>query len=345
MKMLCKDPWKNDYEITLELYTSLAECDFINGNFKEMEPNIRSVIDNGKTIYDQVRAYSVLVNYLGAQRRVPEALDTAFFVLENLGEKFPKQPKRHHLYLGLIKTRINLRGKSPEFIMNLPLMKIKSKQIAMSLMSKLIFYSYISEGMYFLLIIFRMINLTIRYGIAPESASGFCVYGGAILSGVLGDYRGGFTFGQLALSMNEKYGTKQQFGFINMAVRTLNEHWCSDLRSVVDRFHSGYQIGMETGDIESAMLNLHQYSFYAFFNGSPLEELETQTRMYLALMTEHKQETIVQTTLQVWVCMKKLIAMPEDPSEVLQVNDFKSRLAKFETYWKLLNMWLAYLFF
>jgi predicted ATPase len=83
--LLGDNVWQHDYELSLQLHTEAAEAAFLSGAFAEMERLSHVVISETKTILDKIKIFEIKIQYLTAQSKLAEAVQTMHHTLKLLG--------------------------------------------------------------------------------------------------------------------------------------------------------------------------------------------------------------------------------------------------------------------
>ena len=110
------------------------------------------------------------------------------------------------------------------------------------------------------LLVFKIINLSLQYGMSSNSCVGFASYG-IILCAAVGDIERGYKFGQLALNLVERFKAPELKPRILFLFNSLIRHWKEHLRETLPSLQEGYQIGVETGDFLAAAYALMTHTF------------------------------------------------------------------------------------
>lgn len=288
--LLKEDHWKSQYQLSLGLFTEAAETAYNMGEFGPMEEKLTTVLENRKELMDAVRPYAIRINALKAQNKLQEAIDTGLEVLEQLGEKFPKKGPLPFVMVDLIRTKIKLMGKDEDTISSLPEMTNPYKAAALRMLNDIASPVYWARPEILPFIIFRMVRLSLKYGVTEISAFGFATYG-LLMCGVLGDMSSGYRFGQIGLALLDRFEAKKWLSQIYTPVYALINHWSEHVHKSLDPFLYSYKVGFETGAIEYACINVNIYCNHIYLGGKPLTESEREMKMFSEQMLKYKQET------------------------------------------------------
>ncbi|MFK7952580.1 MAG: AAA family ATPase [Ekhidna sp.] len=288
--LLKPNHWESQYELSLGLYTEAAESAYNMGEFEPMDMKLNAVIDNRKELMDVVRPYAIRINALKAQNKLQEAIDTGLEVLEQLGEKFPKNGPVPLVMIDLVKTKIKLIGKDHDHILGMKEMTNPYKAAALRILNDIASPVYWARPAILPFIIFRMVRLSLKYGVTEISAFGFATYG-LLMCGVLGDMSGGYRFGQIGLALLDRFEAKRWLSQIYTPIYALINHWSEHVHKSLEPFLYSYKVGFETGAIEYACINVNIYCNHIYLSGKPLAKSEKEMRMFSEQMLKYNQKT------------------------------------------------------
>ncbi|MGC1394487.1 MAG: AAA family ATPase [Coleofasciculaceae cyanobacterium] len=289
---LSVDSWKMQYDLTLALYVEATEAASLSGNVEDMEQLISIVLQQGKTLLDKVKVYEIKIQNFMAYNKTLEAIEIALSVLKMLGINFPKKPNKLDILLALARTKFGLAGKQIEALINLPEMTAPDKIAAIHILSLICSAAYFVSPELLPLIVFKQVSLSIKYGNTSVSSYAYATYG-LILSGeIVGDIHSGYQFGQLALSLVDKFNAKKLQSKTIFIVNYFLIHWHDHLKETLSSFLEAYLIGLETGDLEYATYSVSAYSYYSLVMGKELTKLERDMAMYSNTFRQLNQETL-----------------------------------------------------
>ena len=286
---LARDSWKTQYDLTLELYIEATETAYLSGDFAGMAILAEVALKQAETLMDKVKIYETRIESYIAQRKLAEAVDTGKQVLRLLGIHFPRKPGKLHVLFGLLRTKLTIGRKHIENLKDLPEMTDPYKLAAMRILSRTGSAAYFTDQELSVLIVFKLTNLSIKYGNAPTSAFAYAAYG-LVLCGAVGDIDSGYRFGNLALSLPEKSSAREFKVRASQVVSDFIGHWKEHVRVSLPSLLEGYQIGLETGDLEYAAYFLMTYSYFSYHTGKELAPLEREMAKYCNATSQLKQE-------------------------------------------------------
>jgi predicted ATPase/serine phosphatase RsbU (regulator of sigma subunit) len=298
-KLLGKDSWKSEYDLTLALYQYMTEVTYLIGDFSRQEQLTEIVLNHTHSLLDKINVYELSIRSYMAQKQRSEALKIGLEALNFLGIKCPEQPTISDIQKNLEETQSNLNGKSMEELVELPQMRDPYKLATMRLLSSTFTPAYNTNPGLAPLIVFYMVNLSIQHGNAPQSAFAYANYG-FLLCEMVGDIETGYRFGQLALRILEQVNAQEFKAKILVIVNFLIRHWKEHLRNTLLPLQEAYQSGLETGDLEFTAYSAFDYSLHSYFSGMELNSLEHEIANYSDAIQKLKQNAPLQWINITW---------------------------------------------
>ncbi|UII31425.1 trifunctional serine/threonine-protein kinase/ATP-binding protein/sensor histidine kinase [Fulvivirga ulvae] len=273
--------WTRYYDLALAVHTGAAEASFLAGQFSATDAHIEKVISNATSTLDQIKAIKIRIEVYIAQNQALRAIELALDTLGKLGEHLPSKPSKALIAKELIKTSLQVNRIGIRRLEQLPAMADPHKKAAMNIMASI--GSAISRTTPELLplMIFKMIRISIKYGNSIESIPNYAGYS-IILSGVLGNLKDGYKFGELAMKLLQKFKAEKVKAKTHLVHHCFVHHWRNHLNTTLDPLLETYHYGMESGDHEFAASALMVRSFHGYFSGRNLlrlnEEMSAQSK-------------------------------------------------------------------
>jgi histidine kinase len=284
ISVLGDDKWKTDrYDICLALHNYGAEAYYCIGDFENMDRMLTAVLENAISFRDKLQAYTAQVYTNGARHRLKEAVATALEVLRKLGEPVPSNPGKLAVAADYFKTRWLLRSKTDRFFLGLPDATNGDKIAAMQMLNFLCVYSYVSKPELGALAVFRILRLSVRYGITGPAVPAYSAYG-FLLCAHMGRIMEGYRFGQIALSLLDQCEAKAWLPRIYFYAHGLTNRWVKPLRESLSPLRQAHQSALNTGDYEGSVLTASTYVMLMFFAGKSLSFMEQESRSFCQSM-------------------------------------------------------------
>lgn len=287
-ELLPEDAWERQYDLVLALYIEAAEAAYLSGNFLRMEQLTSIILQRSRTLLDKVSAYEVMLHAYSAQNNLVEGMKIGLRVLALLSVPLADEPSQADIVRSLEETQHILAGSRVGELLYLPVMRDPHAVATMRMLSSVLHLSYVAFPKLFPLVVFRMVNLSATHGNIPLSAQAYAAYG-FILCGAGGDIETGYQFGDLALNLVERFNARELKASVLYIVNAFVRHWKEHIKETLPSFQEGYQIGLETGDLNFATFNTQGYGFQAFWMGAELAGLERKMAKYNDAVRQLKQ--------------------------------------------------------
>ncbi|MEN8219680.1 MAG: serine/threonine-protein kinase PknK, partial [Pseudomonadota bacterium] len=284
--------WQTQYDLALALHVEAAEAAYLSGQFEQMEQLLEVVLQQAKTLLDKIKAYEIKISSYLAQDKMLDAIETALPVLAQLGVSLPQKPNKLHIILGLLQTKITLFGKRTEDLIDLPEMTDSAKLAAMQILSSTTSAAYMAVPELFPLLVFKQVNLSLKYGNTSLSAYAYATYG-IILCGSVGDIEAGYQFGQLALTVLERFEAKELKAKVLQIVNNFIRHWKEHTQETLKPLLMAYQSGVESGDLEYAAYAVMNHPINSYVIGQELAIIDREiTAKYSADVARQLQGAV-----------------------------------------------------
>ncbi|NJM69193.1 MAG: AAA family ATPase [Scytonema sp. RU_4_4] len=287
--LLAANSWQNQYELTLGLYDSAIETAYLNGDFEQMERWATVVLQQAKTPIDKMKVYEVKIQACMAQVKQLEAIKIGLQALELLGVKLPESPTPLDIQQTLTQTATNLTGKNIENLINLPLMTEVDKLATIRMLTSMGSATYQAAPALFPLVFCEQVDLSLKYGNAPFSAYGFVGYG-VILNSIVQDIESAYKFGQLALSLIERFNALELKTSVFFGAAACTMHGKVHVKETLPLFQDAYSNGLENGHFEYGGYAAMQKCQYSYFIGQELIKLEQEMATISHTLAQLKQE-------------------------------------------------------
>jgi predicted ATPase/signal transduction histidine kinase len=316
LELLAADSWLNQYALTLALYESAAEAAYLSGEFSQQEQLAEVVLAQAQSLLDKVKIHKIQILAYMAQNRQLEAIKTMLPVLKQLGETFPDTPSPEDYQRELQKTQSVLKGKNIDALCELPVMTADNPLAAMRIIASTVSAAYQAMPELLPLMVFKQVQLSVKYGNASESTVAYAGYG-LIINGMVGDIETSYQFAQLALRLLEQFNAKELKAKSSSPVFAAIIHWKAHVRDTLKPLLEIYQSGLETGDLEYAGYGAHYYCLHSYCVGKELSELEQEMATYSEAIRQLKQENTLIYNNIARQAVLNLLAQSETPVQLM----------------------------
>ena len=305
--------WRDQYELSLQLYSAAAEAEYCNGNIDRMDALIWEILRHAKTNLDKSRALTSKMLSLGSRNELQKAIDLGLTVLKDLGEPFPKKPSVFSIIFELSKTKRMLRKLSKDGITKLPPMEDPTKLAAMKIMSLIFVYCLNGRPMHCPLVAMRIVQNSILHGASAMSAVGFSAFG-LLLCIAFGDEETGYQLGREALNLLDRFQGQEWLPRVYSAVFGFCFPCKEPLIDQLKPLLASHHVGLGVGDIELSMLSASLYIGASIAASVPLAPLSEEMEGFHRLMLDYKQQNINQFLRPNRQLVQNLLGESDDPA-------------------------------
>jgi PAS domain S-box-containing protein len=267
--------WQDQYRLVFDLHLRAATAASLTKRYEEMERLCDILLTNAASVYDQATVHEVRISSYFAKDDRAEGLKTGLQALRLLGLKYPANPGIPHILAKLVQTRLNLRGKSTDDLLNLPLTTDIRPMTIMRLIRSFFTTIYTNAPRLAPLVLMDMVNLTLKHGntnLAPTGYTGLAF----ILSSAIGDIPAGKQYGDLAIRLAEKLGTPDAKSGAFVLYATVLQHWTEPLRNTLPILAEAHTRALAIGDFSQASTALLIHDYHSYVAGRDLRELNRE---------------------------------------------------------------------
>lgn len=286
--LMVEEEWNFQYESTLKLHLAYARSAYLSKNFEKAEKSFNHILKHAKTDLDKILVYELQTSMLVTQNKMKEVLVTLKQALRLLGVRLPKNASALSPLKEIVKFKFRLGRKPIEELEFLPIATEPKYLAIMRLLNACIAPSFLADPNLFPVIVLKMVNYTLLYGLCELSAFGFSAMGMIQGSG-LGDYDSGDKFGKLGIKLIDVLDAK------SFKCRTLFMYacmilpWKNHAKEGKNIFWDSFLAGMETGDLQYASYSLNNIHFQGLLYRENLDDLYKSQLRYDASLLSLRQ--------------------------------------------------------
>lgn len=311
VRLLPQASWGSQYNYVLSVYENTAEVAFLSGDMEYMEYIIEIVLQNTTTVLDRIGVYETKIQ-AHIQTDSLKAIEIGITVIKELGMNIPLKPTQVQIAFDLVKIILILFGKKIDKLIDLPQMSDKRKLAVMRILSVISAPAYLVMPDLLPIIIFKQVNLSIKYGNAPQSPFAYAGFG-IVACCIIGDINRGYEFGKLAIRLLDKVSAYQIKARTMFVYNELVRHWKEHYRESLPSFLETYRLGLETGDLEYAAYSAWIYTECQSFLGEELSNLESKVALYADAINQiHQEKTLLEIKI-LWQYILNLLGRSENP--------------------------------
>jgi predicted ATPase/serine phosphatase RsbU (regulator of sigma subunit) len=263
---------EEQYVMEMEFLNSLSECAYLLGKFDIAERHFVQNLQKVRSDVEKSQIYQKMVLLYTHSGEHDKAIEAIRLGLSLVGESIPARPGKLSVFRELMKVRFRVGRKKIDSLAQLPNMTDKAKMIALEILMDSANIAYSASREFSGLTIAKMVDITLRYGLAPASSFALGIYG-LILNSGFGAFKTGYEFGKLGLAISEKLNDRYFRGKANFLMASVINHWRNHARTNLNYLHEGRKLSMESGDFKYASYADIHLTISSMFIGNSLEEI------------------------------------------------------------------------
>jgi len=325
--------WSLCYEICLRLHEAACLANYLNSSPDEVLKHFEEIINHARTFEDKIKANCIMIKS-SASGNIQGAINSAFIILNQLGESFPSVATPEDIQNAIASIREFHCDDPKEKIMNAPELTDTKKLWSLKLMDHIFPYLHMMSSNLLILISARMLKISFQHGFAPESASGFFCYSYSLIS-TFNDIEEGYRWAKLALVVLERFNAPSLSPKVKICITMFVSIWKEPVQSSVVDFLRLHQEALLVGDIDFAAVSSKGYIHHGFISGSSLATIEREcAAISLEMMQSNQLHSLVWCMNHHAMIMALNGKQGRDPFAVYKngsINNYHDALAYAET--------------
>ena len=312
MDMLGYFCWQDQYDMSLMLHEEAAEVAFLLGHFDEMESLIDTVIQNARSVNDEVNVCQLRVLGRWSQNKLFEALDAALSILKVLGVDIDINAKLDEISVSVKETQLLLVDKDLNELIGRPEMSDPVNRSILRIIKDAAYCAYSTRFELFVQLIIEGVKLTLRFGNTKLSPFFYCLYG-SILCGLSGDIEAGYSYGNLGMDLINRLNAKEVMCRTMFVFNVYIRHFKKHVKETVEPLEHAYKVGIETGDLSYAAYCAQAHCVRAYITGFNLAQLKKKMEMYSEKIKDINQPTTLDLLQIYHQAVSNLLESDGDP--------------------------------
>jgi predicted ATPase/serine phosphatase RsbU (regulator of sigma subunit)/tRNA A-37 threonylcarbamoyl transferase component Bud32 len=315
------EDWSTDYDLSLELFRECGECEYLTGGFEASEKLFDMVISRASTNLDKARTFAakvMLYTHIGNHDR---AIEAGLIGLKLVGVHLARRPSKATVGIEILRSKWALRGRSIPNLSQLPRMNAPAPRVAIDILTSLMIVAYSSSAELSATVITRLLNTTLRHGIAEASSYAFALYG-LLLGAGLRSYKAAYEFGNLAITVSQQSNNLLYQGRSNFVMGAVIHHWRKHAKLNLEYLTEARSLSMESGDLQFvASAHTHLVLVHMFI-GTSLDDVFEKATEYLEYTTRIKFDDFAHEFISVRQMVMSLKGQTNQPGS-FDTADFR----------------------
>lgn len=286
-ELLKEDGWVKNCALTRQVYMGCAETEFLVGDVLRARDLIKKALEHTDNPVERAELHDLLIVQQTLQGKYDEAVEVGRESLAALGVPLPSSDFESALDQEL--NRVRDLDPEKQAKQMAPVMKMNEPKIqaAMRLLMNLLPPTDFTNATLNSWVAVKMVNLSLEFGYAPESAKGFANLGNVLA--LKGQYKRGAAFGSLALSVLEHFESTALKPRVLYTLATYLNHWIHPLQESRRIGDEAFRACLDVGELQYAgyVLGFHK-TMNEIFLGENLESVRRKLDEYLRFTTKTK---------------------------------------------------------
>ncbi|HSI77904.1 MAG TPA: adenylate/guanylate cyclase domain-containing protein [Lunatimonas sp.] len=221
---------------------------------------------------DKLKLAELKIQNANVRNDQKKVIDIGLEALQIYNINMKRQPSQIDVLVGYLKISGRLAFYTNEKIENLPRIVNEELIISMSIMHHMSLAAYFIEPNMVPLIMFKLIRLTLKYGLGPKSPFAFVVFG-YINIAFMGKMEKGLKMGQLGNKLGEILNYEEQFVSLKQVYVMFISHWLLRLADTIPDLEESLKKGLETGDFEFTSIIGQLIIYWNLYGGEPIDKV------------------------------------------------------------------------
>ena len=240
--------WEAEPERMTALYRSAAEAAYTEFRRELADVWCDEAVRRVRSSIARARVRERQQNYLFFMGDIEGSIIAGVQGLRELGLSIPQRPSRLHVLAALAGVKLALVGKSPESLAYQQENTNEKSRITLLLLAGFVPPAFHAGRLnLFALAVLQATRLTVRDGVSPESAPGYTGY--AVLLAALGDLKGAYSFGKLAVAINQRYDDLTWRSMVLVLTGLFCHGWFEPWSRLRPRFEAARAASEESGEV------------------------------------------------------------------------------------------------
>jgi len=292
-ELLSDAAWTEHYELAFALHLERAEAEYLCGRLEDAEAGFTTLLDRCRSSLDRADVYALLIVEFETMSRYGDAIAAGVEGLSRLGVDIPADPAERERgvaeELGAIRAIIGDRPIAS--LVDLPRVEDLHIRQAMRLLQAVWAPAYIiGETRLGDLVVARLVRLSLEWGNTEASAFGY-LHHAMTLGSVLGEYKRGVEFGQLALAVNERFNDLRLRAIVHHRFAALVNPWREPFANCVLHAREAVRTGLESGNLPVVGYAQFQQAWYGMLIDPDLETFRERHAPTLDVLTRLQLHT------------------------------------------------------
>ncbi|MEN9868944.1 MAG: hypothetical protein RL748_4534, partial [Pseudomonadota bacterium] len=301
------DAWERDYAATFQLHLLLSECEYLTGHFVQAEELFELIRERAQTDLDRAKIAMLCSDLYQLSGKFEAAVDVGLEALQLFGVAFPESDEEIYAAFEqeMAEISINLQGRRPSELIQLPNVSEPSVQMAIAIFADLASPVHQVRPQLFLLLTARTMNYILTHGNANGASMAYTCY--AVILTAAGKIDEAFAFSEMALAVSKKFHDTKRAGIFEYCHGVFIHSWSRSMTDNLALLEHAFIACVDVGNFFWAGYCTFAIPWFTFDNGAKLDEVRRVIKKYLDF-AEHTHNKVAATMdvllLQAVACLQ-----------------------------------------
>jgi predicted ATPase/signal transduction histidine kinase len=294
--LLPSNAWDSDYPQVFDLFTELAECEYLTGSLERAEALFQLLLGKAQTNLDQATIYMLQIRLYQVAGRFDDAFNVGLSALQLFGVTFPETDEQIQAAIDEEKQQaiVNIGARQISDLIDAPIVHDQTIRTIISLLTSMGPPAYLSKPNLFPFVVLKALNYSLKFGNTEESCFAYSMYSMLLVS-VFRNIPSGYAFSEMTIRLNQKLNDPKYKGTVLHIHGSHINVWCHPMSTDLPFLEQGFLGCVEAGDITMANYNGFQGSWQIIEAITPLTDADRAIQKYLAFAQQSKHEAAYQT--------------------------------------------------
>ena len=250
LEVLGPEGWAEHYELMFDLQLLQARCTYLLGERQDADHGFDRLLEQARTTHERIEVATIKTQLRRHSIRYDDAVEVAIEGLALAGLDFPPPRDDEALKAEVLAKGPGLEARLSkhriEDLIDLPDLHGDEYRALMSLLEEISVLAVFFSPSLIHLATLEMLDLTLRHGSCPATASAYILYG-MYLSTERGDAATGYRFGRLAYDLSHKYGDASGISKTGVFLGAWLHHWRQPVRAGLSVLEDAYITSFRSG--------------------------------------------------------------------------------------------------
>ncbi|MCY1065191.1 AAA family ATPase [Nannocystis sp. RBIL2] len=270
--LLAPDRWDTQYELAYALTFEHAHAAYVTSSFDEAELRIDALMTRARTVVERAAVVELAVAFHMTRGHCARAVEIGLPFLRASGIALPIHPTDAEVEEETESVWQALGDRAIADLIDLPPMTHPEIQGIMNVLIGVSVPAYFVDPMLMFLAAVRMIRLSLLHGNAELSSQAYVSFATQI-GPKFGRYREAYEFGKLSYDLASRGRLLTAKSIVYYAFANYIVFWRHHYREILPYTRSGFEVAVESGDLNYACYHCILATEIPLLCGEPLEDV------------------------------------------------------------------------